>query len=68
MILFARKITPQLQAVLAEVPMPVLLLGQQLAGIHSIVHEDYPLAKPWQNMQSALATDVIYLLVSAKMR
>lgn len=45
MILFARKITPQLQAVLAEVPMPVLLLGQQLAGIHSIVHEDYQAGK-----------------------
>ncbi len=47
--------------------MPVLLLGQQLAGIHSIVHEDYQAGKTMAEYAVALATDVIYLLVSAKM-
>lgn len=44
-ILFSRKITPELKKVLAEVPVPVLLLGQRLEGIHSIVHEDYQAGK-----------------------
>ncbi|OTN75724.1 hypothetical protein A5886_000800 [Enterococcus sp. 8G7_MSG3316] len=41
MIIFAREMTPQLQAVLPTIPMPVILIGQRLSGVHAIVHQDY---------------------------
>ncbi|WP_313509666.1 LacI family DNA-binding transcriptional regulator [Enterococcus sp.] len=49
MIIFAREMTPQLKEVLPTIPMPVILIGQRLAGVHAIVHQDYQAGKDMAN-------------------
>ncbi|ELA67424.1 TPA: LacI family DNA-binding transcriptional regulator [Enterococcus faecium] len=40
-IMLAREITSELAQVLQQLTVPVLMLGQHLQGVHSIVHDDY---------------------------
>ncbi len=40
-IMLAREVTDKLVATIKSSPVPVIILGQEIKGVHSIVHDDY---------------------------
>lgn len=44
-ILLAGELTKELKQTIKEIKIPILMLGQEVAGVHSIVHEDYEAGK-----------------------